>query len=72
MKLVDATKVRVDYLVRDKDSRYKIIDIVVEGVSLLSSHRAEFGEVVGNSGVEGIIKYLEQKTSRRNKFAANE
>lgn len=51
----------VDYLVREKNDTHKIIDITIEGVSLLATHRAEFSNMAANKGVEGVIATLEQR-----------
>ena len=60
MLLTDADNVRVDYLVSEKAGEYKIIDIVIEGISLLSTHRSEFSELASAGGVDGVIGRLEQ------------
>lgn len=54
----------VDYLAdknREGDG-YKIIDVAIEGVSLLATHRAEFGKLAAERGVEGVIARLERLT----------
>ncbi len=58
-----AQAVKVDYRVREKGSKYSIIDIVVEGVSLLNTQRSEFSSVVQRKGVEHLIEQLRSKSS---------
>lgn len=53
--------VKVDYRVRSKGSKYSIIDIVVEGVSLLNTQRSEFSSVVQRDGVDHLIEQLQAK-----------
>ncbi len=48
--------VRIDWRVRNTDGHYKIVDVVVEGVSMLISHRSEFASVIQNNG--GSIQHL--------------
>lgn len=54
----------VDYLAAAQEGGgYKIIDVVIEGVSLLSAHRAEFGKIGARGGLESVIGKLEQWAS---------
>ncbi len=60
--LSNADNLKVDYLVAARENgKYKIIDVVIEGVSLLSTHRAEFGKIAARGGVDSVIAKLEQK-----------
>jgi phospholipid transport system substrate-binding protein len=42
-------------------SRWRIYDIVAEGVSLISNYRSQFDPIVSQSGAEGLIKTIETK-----------
>lgn len=53
--------VLVDYKVRDENTRYQIYDIVVEGVSLITTQRSEFDAVVSRNGLDYLIKQLSAK-----------
>lgn len=52
--------VRVDWRVRTTDGHFKIVDVVVEGVSMVISHRSEFASVIQNHGgrVQSLIDAL--------------
>jgi phospholipid transport system substrate-binding protein len=52
---------KVDYLVRDLPNDNRILDVVIEGVSLLSSHRSEFAALATGRGVDAVISSLESK-----------
>jgi phospholipid transport system substrate-binding protein len=41
---------------------WKIYDIVVDGISLVLTYRSQFEEAARNSGVEGLITQLQDKT----------
>jgi len=41
----------------------KLVDVVVEGVSLTITHRADFATVLQRDGMDGLIASLRQKTS---------
>jgi phospholipid transport system substrate-binding protein len=54
---------RVDWRLRETDGRLAIIDVIVEGVSMVVSQRAEFASVIGNSGMEGLLARLRQQVN---------
>lgn len=43
------------------DGKLKIVDVVVEGVSMLQTQRSEFDSVVRRSGLEGLLTLLREK-----------
>lgn len=53
--------VAIDYSMEKTDAGWKVFDIKVEGVSLVTNYRSEFGELVRKNGVEGLIHALEEK-----------
>ena len=59
--------VNVDWRVRKRDGTYKIIDVVVEGVSMGVTQRQEFASVISQNGgqVQGLIQALRQKVGQR-------
>ena len=51
--------VQVDYRVHPaEDGSLKVFDIIVEGVSLITTQRSEFGSVVQNQGIDALIREL--------------
>lgn len=52
----------VDYFMRKSADGWKIYDIVVDGISLVLTYRSQFEEAARNSGVEGLIRQLQDKT----------
>jgi phospholipid transport system substrate-binding protein len=59
-----APPARVDWLLTQHDSAYRISDVVVEGVSMAVTQRSEFASVIQRNGgqVQGLITALRQKT----------
>ncbi len=57
--------VNVDYRLHREGSSFKIVDIVVEGVSLLNTQRSEFGGIVENKGVDGLIAALKAQVAAK-------
>lgn len=59
--------VRVDWRVRGEPGSYKIIDVVVEGISMVITQRSAFASVIQRSGgrVSGLLSELRKKTGRQ-------
>lgn len=49
--------------VRDRNDSYKIIDVMVEGVSMAAAQRSEFEAVIQKQGLTGLIEILRAKVS---------
>lgn len=53
----------VDYRLRQTPSgEWQIIDVIAEGISLVSNLRSQFQEVISQNGTEGLMKRLREKT----------
>lgn len=51
----------IDYAMRKTANGWKIYDIVVEGVSLALTYRAQFAEAAQSGGIENLIGLLQKK-----------
>ena len=51
----------LSYSVRAKDDTWKVYDIQVDGVSLVTSYRGTFTQEVRKSGIDGLLQYLREK-----------
>jgi len=51
----------VDYRLRQKDSRWQIIDVTIDGVSMAANFRAQFQEIMADGGFERLLKLLREK-----------
>lgn len=54
----------VDWRLRARNDQLFIIDLVVEGVSLLITQRSEFGSVLERIGIDGLIGELQTRVER--------
>jgi phospholipid transport system substrate-binding protein len=54
----------VDYRLRQRDGTWKIIDVVIEGVSLVSNFRSQFQDVVSSGGPERLLALLREKNAK--------
>lgn len=59
----DGSKVTFDYVLRNENGHWKIINIVVNGVSDLALKRAEYTDVLKKKGFQGLLKKLDSKIS---------
>jgi phospholipid transport system substrate-binding protein len=56
--------ISVDFRVRHvNDSDLDVIDVTVEGLSMLKTQREEFSSVIQRSGLDGLIDGLRQRTN---------
>ncbi|MDX2050416.1 MAG: ABC transporter substrate-binding protein [Rickettsiaceae bacterium] len=63
----NADPIRIDYVIRKFDGdKFKVFDIVTEGISLINSNQAEFGNVISNSSFEKLLEDLDNKVSSLN------
>ncbi len=55
--------VRIEWRVHGEPGKFKIIDVIVEGVSMLITQRSEFSAVIQRSGgkIDGLINELRRK-----------
>jgi phospholipid transport system substrate-binding protein len=55
----------VDYRLRSRNGSWYVIDVIVEGVSLLSNFRSQTQEIISAEGPEGLIQKLREKNEGR-------
>ena len=48
----------VDYVMRKSDAGWKVFDVVIEGVSMVTSYRGTFSSQIEQSGIDSLIKSL--------------
>ena len=51
----------ISYRLRQQSERWRIIDVVIEGVSLVSNYRSQFQEVLNTGTVDDLIAKLRDK-----------
>ena len=55
--------VPIDYSMAKGASGWKVYDVIVGGVSLVTNYRDEFNEQIKSGGIDGLIKTLQAKNS---------
>ncbi len=53
----------VDYRVRKISNSYKVVDVNVEGISMLHTHRVEFASVINRKGFDGFLEMLKARVN---------
>lgn len=54
--------VAIDYRMAKESGDWKVVDVTVENVSLVTNYRTTFSQEIARSGIDGLIKTLEEKT----------
>ena len=54
----NAQPLRVDYRVRARHGDYKIVDVMVEGISLITTQRSEFASIINRKGFDGLLELM--------------
>lgn len=60
----DKKNVMVDYTLYKGSQGWKIYNVSVEGASLVTIYRNQFGEEIRKNGVDGLIKQLKDKNEK--------
>lgn len=56
--------IKADWRIRDHDGRFRIIDVMVEGVSMAVTQRSEFNAVTTKQGIDGLLNILRARTQK--------
>lgn len=51
----------VDYRMRNRDDDWRVIDVLIEGVSFVSNFRSQFKDIVSKEGPDGLIIQLKNR-----------
>jgi phospholipid transport system substrate-binding protein len=54
-------EIPIDYRLLKRDTQWKVYDVVIEGVSLVSNYRSQFNNIIRTSSYDELIKRLKSK-----------
>ncbi len=54
----NAEPLRVDYRVRTRQGDHKIVDVLVEGIRLITTQRSEFASIINREGFDGLLELM--------------
>lgn len=60
----DGPEIPVNYGLRYTGGEWKLYDIIVDGISLVTTYRSGFSTVVSRDGIDGLIEDLRRKNER--------
>ena len=57
--------IRLDWRVRARDGKFKVVDVMAEGVSMGQTQRSEFSSVIRNNGgsIDGLLAELSKRAN---------
>jgi phospholipid transport system substrate-binding protein len=58
------TEIPLDYRLVNKNGEWRVYDVVVDGVSLVSNYRGQFAKIMRTSGYEELVKQLREKSDQ--------
>jgi phospholipid transport system substrate-binding protein len=58
-------EVPIYYRVIKRDKEWKVFDVVIEGVSLISNYRTQFREILGNNPPATLLDTLRKKVGKK-------
>lgn len=58
-----AQPVTVDYVMEDKGQGWKVFDVIVAGVSLVTNYRGNFAQEINAGGIDGLIRALDERNN---------
>jgi phospholipid transport system substrate-binding protein len=59
--------IAIDYSMEKKPDGWKVYDVAVDSVSLVTNYRGQFDSTVGQSGIDGLIRSLSEKNKSQGK-----
>jgi phospholipid transport system substrate-binding protein len=62
----------IDYSLWKKGDAWKVFDVAIEGVSLVTNYRGQFSTEVKQSGMDGLIQRLADKNRQPSSAVAND
>ena len=60
LKQASGPDVKVDWRVRQRNGKFRVVDIIVEGVSMALTQRSDFSSVIqrGGGDIEALLSHL--------------
>ena len=60
--LTKSVEIPIFYRVYLKDGKWKVYDVIIEGISLIKNYRTQFRDILANNPPEEVLKILRKKT----------
>jgi len=56
--------IRIDYRLAQSGNNWQVFDVAVDGISIVTTHRSNFGQIINQGGVDALIKYLTDRNQQ--------
>jgi phospholipid transport system substrate-binding protein len=63
IRTADGTKIPLNYRMLERDGKWRVYDVVIEGVSMVKNYRGQFRELLSKGSPADLIETLKKKTS---------
>jgi phospholipid transport system substrate-binding protein len=58
---------KVDYRLRSAENQWKVIDLTIDGVSLVANFRSQFQDIMNSGGIDKLLQLLRDKNAANDK-----
>jgi phospholipid transport system substrate-binding protein len=62
--ITKSADIPISYRVYDKDGKWRVYDVIIEGISLIKNYRTQFREILTNNPPEEVLKILREKVNK--------
>ena len=59
-----SSKIPINYSLINKDGAWKVVDVTIDGISLVSTYRGSFAAEIRNKGLDSLIQQLVDKNNK--------
>ena len=59
------TEIIIDYRLLDEQGKWRVYDVIIEGVSLVNNYRTQFNNILIRSSYEKLVEKLKQKKEKK-------
>jgi phospholipid transport system substrate-binding protein len=64
MDAINQSSIAIDYRMIESDSKWKVVDVTVDGVSLVSTYRGSFASEIRKSGLDTLVAKLSERNEK--------
>jgi phospholipid transport system substrate-binding protein len=54
-------QVPIEYRLQKTDGRWKVYDVLVEGISLVNNYRSQFNQIISGSSYDALVQKMKSR-----------
>lgn len=62
----DGRQIPLDYRLVLKEDRWRVYDVIIEGISLVQNYRSQFREILAKQPPEELMRFMREKAGKQN------